>query len=363
MSSRCTAWPLGLAFVSVALVACDSRGTAPSLNTEETPAVGSSRRLIVPDSVPTYEGSGQVVHPDVVYTPPGVFAYPWHLALTPYPFGMGEFENPSVYASTDGVTWMVEPGVLNPVSRPRTGSKVELLSDPALVYVPESSELWLYYRSYTADSDVVWTMRSTDAVHWSSPVAVLEAGAGQALSPSIVRRGPGDWLMWTVSGRCVGGAPTHVDLRTSPDGLAWSPPQPLTLAGLAPWHVFVRWVASLSLWVMATNVKTTQGGCLTTRLYLAFSSDGVQWKHGRDPWLKAGGDSLGLFSSVVYRSAFAEVADSLRFWYSGAAVHYATNSCERGQALCTDSTLRWSVLGTEIRRATDVLPRWLPHAQ
>ena len=52
------------------------------------------------------------------------------------------------------------------------------------------------------------------------------------------------------------------------------------------------------------------------------------------------------------------MGDSLRFWYSGAAMQYRTYSCKRGQEVCRDSTLRWSSLGSEIRLATDVLPRW-----
>jgi hypothetical protein len=317
--------------------------------------------LIAPVAIATYDGSGQVVHPDVVHSPPGVFAYPWHLVLTPYPNGMGDYENPSVYASLDGVTWQVESGAVNPVARARRYPVGELLSDPALVYVPESQELWLYYRSYTSDSDYVWLMRSSDAVHWSDAALLFVTGSGQALSPSIVRRAAGQWLMWTVSGRCIGSASTRVDVRLSADGLRWSPPQAVTVSGLSPWHVFVRWVESLSAWVMVTNVKTEQDGCVTTQLYLALSRDGMQWMHGQRAWLAAGGDSLGLFSSVVYRSAFAEVGDSLRFWYSGAAMHRRSYLCERGQSMCSDSTLTWSGLGTEIRRATAVLPRGFRH--
>jgi len=343
-----------LALIAAALVACEHAGTAPLVSTMQTPVASVARRFIVPESIPTYEGAGQVVHPDVVYTPPGVFAYPWHLVLTPYPFSMGQYENPSVYASADGVTWLVEPGVVNPVARPRPSG--ELLSDPALVYVPESHELWLYYRSYTADSDLVWVSRTSDAVHWSSPALVLATGSGQALSPSVVHRTTGEWLMWTVSGRCIGGGDTQVDVRTSADGVRWSAPQAATLDGLSPWHVFVRWVESLSAWLLVANVKTQQDGCQTTRLFVALSQDGLRWKHGHRPWLVAGRDSLGLFSSVVYRSAFAVVGDSIRFWYSGGSTQVSTYLCERGQSMCADSTLRWSGLGTEIRPTTDVVP-------
>lgn len=350
---------IALALLGAALIGCERPATAPQLNTSARPQTTRVKRFIAPVAISTYDGSGQVTHPDVVYTPPGVFAYPWHLVLTPYPFSMGEYENPSVYASLDGVTWQVEPGAVNPVARPRRLASEEALSDPALVYVPESQELWLYYRSYTSDSDYVWLIRSTDAVHWSAPALLFVTGSGQALSPSVVHRAAGQWLMWTVSGRCIGSASTRVDMRQSADGLQWSPPQAATLDSLSPWHVFVRWVESRSAWVMVTNVKTEQDGCSTTQLYLAVSTDGLLWTHGSRAWLVAGGDSLGLFSRVVYRSAFADVGDSVRFWYSGAAMQYRTYLCERGQSLCSDSTLKWSGLGTEIRSVTDALQRGL----
>lgn len=348
---------LALSCLAAGLLGCEhptairESGTPPPA----LPALAPSR-VITPEFIVTYDGSGQVVHPDVVVTPPGVFAHPWHLALTPFPGGAPTYENPSIYASDDGETWVVEPGASNPVALPRRSVAGELLSDPALVYVPESRELWLYYRSYTADSDYVWLLRSPDAVHWSAPALVLAAGIGQVLSPSVVRRSAGEWLMWSVSGRCDAGN-AHLDLRRSADGLAWSAPQALVLPGLSPWHVFVRWVASLSTWMLATNVKSQAGSCLTKELYLAFSDDGVLWTPRDTAWLDTGSDPSALFSGSVYRAAFAETGDSLRFWYSGAVMTDTMYACQ--QRMCMGSALRWSRLGTEIRAATDVLAR--PH--
>ena len=323
--------PLGLALLSVALVGCEHGATSPERTSVTSPPAVHAGRAIIPEAIATYEGSGQVVHPDVVYTPTGFFAHTWHLVLTPYPAAGAVYESPSVYASDGGVTWRVEPGTENPVAAPKPERRGEDLSDPALVFVPESRELWLYYRSFTTDSDFIWLMRTSDAVHWSSPALVLATGGGEALSPSVVHRTTDEWRMWTVSGHCGRGMDTHIDMRTSADGLEWSAPLAVTLAGLSPWHVFVRWVESLSRWMLATNVKTQADSCLTKELYLAFSTDGLVWTHGDDAWLVAGGDSLGLFGSVIYRSAFAEVGDSLRFWYSGAAMQYRTYSCKRGQ--------------------------------
>ena len=357
MSVRWTLRPLALVCITAGLFACEHT-TAPSEPAGAPPVRSVTYtgwgRALAPVSLPPTEGSDQVVHPDVVVTPRGALAHRWHLSLTPYPFGVALLENPFVFASQDGVTWLVEQGVQNPLARPRTNPAGELLSDPALVYVPESRELWLYYRSYTGDSDYVWLLRSSDAEHWSDPALLFATGEGQAVSPSIVHRSTGDWQMWTVNGHCGKGL-THIELRTSTDGQQWSAPQAVALDSLSPWHVFVRWVESLQLWVLLTNVKAKSGSCLTKDLYLASSADGVTWTHGSRPWLTAGEDSLGLFQSVVYRSAFVETGDSLRFFYSGATMTYRTYSCQGATTTCRDSSLHWSRLGTEIRPVTDVL--------
>ena len=50
--------------------------------------------------VPTYDGSGQVVHPDVLLEPGRLV-----MAITPYPYSDGRFENPSLVVSADGMAF------------------------------------------------------------------------------------------------------------------------------------------------------------------------------------------------------------------------------------------------------------------
>jgi len=342
---------------AVGIIGCERSNPVTGPATPSPVARPPSGRLLLRENIITYEGSGQIVHPDVVFTPPGVFAHPWHLVLTPYPVAMGaEFENPSVFESDDGTRWGIEPGVVNPLALPRPQSLGELNSDPALLYVAAVHELWLYYRSYRSDTDFVWLMRSSDAINWSPPELLFQTLTGGAISPSVVQSPDGHFLMWTVNGHC-GAGDTRIELRRSADGLQWDPPEPVTLGGFSPWHVFVRWVSSLNSWVMLTNVKPAKNTCLTKDLWVAFSDDGVHWTHGDHPWLSAGQDDGGMFSSVVYRSAFAEIGDSLRFWYSGATTTVVSYTCHRGEMMCQDSVMRWDPVGSEIRPATDILPR------
>ena len=96
----------------------------------------------LPDRIPlraidiaTYDGSGQVVHPDVTLTPlDGVDDQP-RLAITPYPWGNANFENPSLFDGNGRDDWTVPAGVTNPLVKPNGG----YLSDPDIVWVVGSA--------------------------------------------------------------------------------------------------------------------------------------------------------------------------------------------------------------------------------
>ncbi|MBO9605718.1 MAG: hypothetical protein J7639_07195, partial [Paenibacillaceae bacterium] len=61
--------------------------------------------------IPTYDGSGQTVHPCVLFFPEGWKGHRYWMAFTPYPDGNDQFENPSLVVSGDGVRWFVPPGL------------------------------------------------------------------------------------------------------------------------------------------------------------------------------------------------------------------------------------------------------------
>jgi hypothetical protein len=293
-------------------LACDS--TAPR---EPGPPPVPELRYdeLYPIKVPTYDGSGQVVHPDYAPSSAGPFQYPGHLAITPYPFGNPRWENPSVFAGGSPLTWLLENGAPNPILTPSAG----YLSDPDLVYVAETGELWLYYRQVTG-SNQIYLARSRDGIDWSSPVQVASAPNHQIISPTVVERGPKDWWMWAVNGGAgCGDAATSVEVRHSEDGQHWSPPGPvdLTQPGFFPWHIDVQWIAARNEFWAVYNVKVA-GNCATPAVFLATSPDGVNWATRDHPLLAKG--SMPAFADVVYRSTFSydPVSDDIVFWYSGA---------------------------------------------
>ncbi|MEZ4586741.1 MAG: hypothetical protein R2909_10105 [Gemmatimonadales bacterium] len=271
--------------------------------------------VIAPLGFATFDGSGEVVHPDFALVPERSAGR--LLALTPYPNGNAAYELPSLFESAIGVTWRVPAGVVNPlVPAPAFGH----LSDPDLVRRPDVGDLWLYYRAVIGDNTVLLT-RSSDGVSWSAPRAVVRAPNHELLSPSVVYRGPGDWLMWSVNGEAAGCSASRswLELRRSVDGEAWGAPVRLRLEhdGLTPWHVDVQWIPDRSEYWALYNAKQP-GSCTTPALFLATSPNGTDWTPIRRPVLVKG--ALPIFEHIVYRSTFHHEPGSsdVWLWYSGA---------------------------------------------
>jgi hypothetical protein len=271
---------------------------------------------LTPLEFTTYDGSGQVVHPDYAATPAGAFGRPFHLAITPYPYGNPSFENPSFFEANQRDRWTVSDGVSNPVAHPDAG----YLSDPDLVYVPEIGELRMYYRQVTTDNSVLLT-GSRDGRRWTAPVEVARAPAHEIVSPSIVRRAADDWWMFAVNSGSAGcgAASTTVEVRRSADGLVWGPPKRVALEqpDLWPWHIDVQWIPSRQAFWALYNAKTA-GACTTPAVYLAESADGITWTPLDRPVLVKG--VIPAFEDIVYRATFEydPLTDAIAFWFSGA---------------------------------------------
>ena len=276
----------------------------------------------LPDRLPlraidltTYDGSGQVVHPDIAVALDGLDGRS-RLAITPYPWGNATYENPSLFAGNGRDSWSEPAGITNPVVRPSGG----YLSDPDILWLADQRELWLYYRHVDDGNEVVLT-RSTDGVRWTEPRVVLRVASHQAVSPTVVRRSPTDWLMWTVNSGATGcsSSATTVELRRSTDGLTWSSPTTAVLQqpGVYPWHIEVQWIAARQEYWALYNGKVA-GSCTTEALYIATSADGITWKTYRSPILRRG--AIPEFADVVYRATFAydPQRDVVSLWHSGA---------------------------------------------
>ena len=264
----------------------------------------------------TFDGSGQAVHPDAAITPLAWGASETELFATPYPNGDATKENPSLYAKRSPLDWPVPPGVMNPIARPDVG----YLSDPDEVFNPETNELWLYYRAVTNENQI-YLVRGGTPTRWSSPTLVAHGVNHTIVSPTVVRRAQGDWLMWSVNSGPDGcrSSSTTVEMRQSTDGVNWSNPIATDLSEeiVFAWHIDVEWIPAKGEFWATYNVKVP-GSCTTAALHFAKSLDGLHWDVQPGAVLARG--AILAFADIVYRASllYDNTFDKITLWYSGA---------------------------------------------
>ncbi|MEG3638127.1 hypothetical protein [Magnetococcus sp. PR-3] len=279
-----------------------------------------SRRMHLPSALPhmaqpiltpTYDGSGQVTHPDVLD-----FVTPWQgyrfwMVTTPYPFLDDQVENPSVLVSHNGEQWQPPPGLRNPlVQTPKQGFH----ADPDWFYHPQKQQLWLYYlHTERGDQQGLMHMRSQNGVEWSTAERILTLPYQTIRSPAFLFHKDEIW-MWSVNisdGR-------RLEWWRSTDGIHWQDPEPvaLTLPGYTPSHVDVVWDAQTNHFFMVIQADPLGGG--PNRLFLLRSTDPKRWKCGRRPLLSPF-DAPPWAEQTLYRSSFtmANGEDDVHLWYSG----------------------------------------------
>jgi hypothetical protein len=299
------------------------RITAPDDVSGDDDAELPGALAIAPTSIPvlTYEGSGELVHPDVSFFPRGFWGMRYWYAATPYPAGNATFENPSIYNGASSAEMRVPDGLANPLAKPEPSS---YLSDPDIAYDPQRRELRMYYRQTTQGADQIFLVKSSNGTSWGKSQLALSGVRYSLISPAIVREGDGSWRMWTVNASAAGCRSSlgllSLQQRRSSDGTSWGAPEPvnLTIAGRVPWHWDVQYVrAKDEYWAMVAAYPDGSN-CSQTSLYFARSADGTSWKVSPTPLLRAG--DFYPIRELVYRSTFRyhEGSDAVSVWFSGA---------------------------------------------
>ncbi len=271
-------------------------------------------------TTPTYDGSGQVVHPGIVHFPNGWHGYEYWLVVTPYPDGNISYENPSILVSHDGINWAPPPGITNPIAMPSTS----YLADGDLIYDSASDQLWMYYPHQSVSGQTYVARKvSSDGVHWGDPYQedrLFNVPDFQFLSPAVVKAGTQYW-MWSVNSGSFGCTPpsTQLEYRTSLDGVTWSAPHSANFSqpGYTPWHLDVIHVPSKSEFWALVAAFPTGTGCDNTDLFFARSSDGINWitynRVALGPGYGSAWDGAEIYRSTLL---YDETNDLLRVWYS-----------------------------------------------
>ncbi|HEX3038633.1 MAG TPA: hypothetical protein VHO94_06560 [Oscillospiraceae bacterium] len=144
-------------------------------------------------TIPTYDGSGQLTHPKVLYFANSWNGYHYWMSMTPYPNADYRYENPSIVVSNDGISWFVPTGLKNPISGIPSDAKYgAYYSDPHLVMNGKAMELWYRYNPGDPKTghahnniNIYYKKVSTDGIHWSAAKFLCNFGWAGHMSMAI----------------------------------------------------------------------------------------------------------------------------------------------------------------------------------
>lgn len=281
---------------------------------------GCAPNAVASLTIPTYDSSGEAIHPSV-----WDFGSPWNgyrywMAFTPYPGSDEDFENPSIVASNDRVTWVVPPGLTNPIVADPGGSAFN--ADPELVYDAANAQLVLIYSTYDGSTNKTWYARtSSDGVTWSgaSTLFVTAIATENPLSPSVRKTGASEWTMWYINS--VASPNTWVTRTSTTATGTYSSATARTVNGIPTgwdlWHACV--VEDPGGVYRGVFAMCNRGGNGTGRIKQMVGSAATA--HGtwtlRRHVLLTPGVSGRWDDFATYRSSIVMDGDICRMWYSG----------------------------------------------
>ena len=185
--------------------------------------------------IPTYDGSGQAVHPSLlVRSDKPRFI----LSFTPYTDTDDRVENPSVVISDDGLHFREEKKGLNPlVPAPEKDHN----DDPDLFFRDGKYGI-MYLETMRPEKQSLVLLESSDRIHWNKRILHQENLAGGSgcfmLSPKYIEKDGLSWLFY-VNRDAVGGY--RIEYVTGKDlySLDFARRNAVTVSGLKvlPWHL------------------------------------------------------------------------------------------------------------------------------
>jgi hypothetical protein len=249
--------------------------------------------------IPTYDGSGQAVHPDILVEND----HRYLLAFTPYPFTDARFENPSIAIGPDGVSFYEPSPGVNPLVPP---PPKDHNNDPDLRRDPLTGQyVVMYLQTERPERQQLVELRSSDLISWDRSVVIdydLATGAPFIVSPAVVGTALFDVRL---------GMPNVIERMDAP----WTPstahPINIDMHGITPWHidVFPLRLGHAMLISGYTDDFEHQD------LYIATSDDLETWTLRTTPLLQHLDPALGDVATL-YRSTGADLGSELVVWYS-----------------------------------------------
>ncbi|MDD3284777.1 MAG: DUF2341 domain-containing protein, partial [Patescibacteria group bacterium] len=303
-------------------------------------------------TIPTYDDSGQAIHPDIVYFDTPWNGYKYWMAMNPYPNSDQTKENPSIVVSNDGASWTVPNGLTNPIDNQPSGYD----SDTDMIYDGNSNELIIYYREYSGSpaTDKIKRRVSSNGINWSEEENVLNGAEGGILSPAVLKI-ENQFFMWYVDSLGGGSSATNTLVKyiVSDNGISnWSQPISVSLSqpGYVIWHIDIKYIPEKQKYYMLYSAfPVGQSNDDGAALFFAQSDDGITWevynKKAINTYPTSSWDSR-----AIYRATFLynDNSDMFRVWYSakGNDNSWHTGYTERNMtafldSMDSDNTKKW----------------------
>lgn len=125
----------------------------------------------------TFDGSGSLTHPSVLYFENGFNGYKYWMAYTPYNNCDISLENPCIAVSKDGIDFVEFPNLINPLLPILLkGNPKKYYNDPNLVFT-NCLELWYRYTVEYSNGNMenyVYRITSKDGLNWTCPQLILK---------------------------------------------------------------------------------------------------------------------------------------------------------------------------------------------
>jgi hypothetical protein len=132
-------------------------------------------------TIPTYEKSGQAVHPDILYDMT-IDKPNFILVFTPYPFSNDKYENPSILISSDGLRFFEEFPHINPLVQ---APLIDHNNDPDIFYYENRLNI-IYLETLRPEKQNLILLSSLDRQKWDSRIVntdYLNRGDPMIVSP------------------------------------------------------------------------------------------------------------------------------------------------------------------------------------
>jgi len=292
------------------------------------------QNTLAPLTLQTYDGSGETTHPDIVDFHPGTFnGYRFWMVNTPYTNLDSAVENPSVWASHDGLTWVVPAGLTNPIAPKPVGAS-DYNSDTAMVYDPNIQKLRVYYRQSVGAQEHTRMLESSNGITWTGDANVIDHGGLDNVSPQVYIKPDGSYVMWTFRNGGCGGVFNGMYKYTSADGVTWDSGTQVNIWGYGsrrPWHFNIKPYGNRFVGVVGTHT----GDCTSNQKVFLMQStnlEGTDFFISEQPMVVPGG-SQSWDSTNLYQSCLLHTPEGWRLWYTGRYDNGSVNVTKMGHIL------------------------------